>query len=67
MFLVLCGGIIAWIVGVVEYFALSGDVLHALFLLVFGGQLVKLAYAFVASEDLDKKHDEIMKKLRDRF
>ena len=67
MFIVLCVGIITWIAGAVEYFALSGDALRALFLLVFGGQLVKLAYAFVASEDLDKKHNEIMKKLRDRF
>ena len=52
----MCTGIITWIVGVAEYFTLGGDTLHALFLLLFGGQLTKLTYAFMESEDLDKKH-----------
>lgn len=65
--LILVLGIGGWIFGIVEYFIFGADAMYALFFVVVGGQLVKLAYAFCESEDLDKKYEEIMKKLRDRL
>lgn len=53
-------GIAGWVFGIVEYFVFGADALHALFFVVVGGQLVKLAYAFCESENQDKKHGTIL-------
>lgn len=68
--LVMLLGIAGWVFGIVEYFVFGADALHALFFVVVGGQLVKLAYAFCESEDQDKKHNTILaaiKRAENRF
>ena len=60
IFLVLILGIIVWLFAVAEFFIFNADPVFTLFLLVLGGQLVKLAYAFMESEDQDKKYEKIM-------
>lgn len=62
--LIMALGIAGWIFGIVEYFVFGADVMYALFFVVVGGQLVKLAYAFCESEDLDKKYGTILAAIR---
>lgn len=57
-------GIVGWVFGIVEYFVFGADIMYALFYVVVGGQLVKLAYAFCESEDLDKKYGNILAAIR---
>lgn len=64
IFLVMIFGIICWLFAIVEFFVFQADPLFALFLLVLGGQLAKLAYAFCESEDLDKKYKNVMAALK---
>lgn len=57
---VLLLGIAGWVFGIIEYFVFGADAMYALFYVIVGGQLVKLAYAFCKSEDLDKKYGNIL-------
>lgn len=68
--LIMTLGIVGWVFGIVEYFVFGADIMYALFFVVVGGQLVKVAYAICESEDLDKKHESIMaaiKQVKNRF
>lgn len=65
--LLLFSGCGCWITGVVSVLTGQGLTPENLFLIIVGGQLARLGWTDVNADAIEKRHNELMKALQDRF